>query len=105
MPDQTSLLEALSAAAITSALALTAAAIIAAAASLLFGVGRTKRPALAYAGTVLSVGLGFLAGCAWLGVRPHWPPREDQDRLVLILFPAVMGVEIVAALGSVLKIS
>jgi hypothetical protein len=96
MPNQISLLEALAAAAFTSALALTAAAIIAAAALLLFGAGRTKRTALAYVGTILSVGLGFFAGCAWIGVRPHWPPGEDQDRLLLILYPSAMIVELLA---------
>src|SRR5712692_5860979 len=49
-------------------------------------------------GGVLSVSVGFFAGCWWLGVRPHWPPLEDQDRLLLILLPAVIVVELVAAL-------
>jgi len=56
---------------------------------------RSKRTAV---GGVLSVGVGFFAGCWWLGIRPHWPPLEDQDRLLLILFPAVIVVEIAAAL-------
>src|SRR5260370_2976106 len=47
---------------------------------------------------VLSVSVGFVAGCWWLGVRPHWPPLEDQDRLLLILLPAVIVVEIAVAL-------
>ncbi|SRR5579883_281585 len=86
MPDRLILLEAMA-----------AAAIMAAAALFLFSLGRTKRPALASAGTILSIGLGFLAGCRWLGVQPHWPPREDQDRLLLILFPSMMLAEIIAA--------
>jgi hypothetical protein len=85
MPDQISLLQALSAAAVTAAAVL-----------LLCGLGRKNRPALATVGTVLGVGLGFCAGCAWLGIRPHWPPREDQDRWLLILFPSVIIVEILA---------
>src|SRR6266568_3210878 len=56
---------------------------------------RLRRTAV---GGVLSVSVGFLAGCLWLGAQPHWPPREDQDRLLLILFPAVIAVELVAAL-------
>ena len=56
---------------------------------------RLRRTAV---GGVLGVGAGFFAGCWWLGVRPHWPPREDQDRLLLVLFPAVIAVELVAAL-------
>jgi hypothetical protein len=75
------------------------AAVSAAVALLLFGwpwrAPRTRRIAV---GAVLSVSVGLLAGYWWLGVRPHWPPQEDQDRLLLILFPAVILVEVVAAL-------
>src|SRR5439155_2701424 len=49
-------------------------------------------------GGVLSVSVGFFVGCWWFGVRPHWPPLEDQDRLLLILLPAVIVVELLAAL-------
>jgi len=78
--------------------ALAAAAVLAAAVVLLCGwPWRAPRPARAALGCVLGVGLGFCAGCWWLGLRPHWPPREDQDRLLLLLFPAVIGVELVAA--------
>src|SRR6266566_705480 len=66
---------------------------------LLFGwpwrAPRLRRTAV---GGVLSVSVGFLAGVWWLRVRPQWPPREDQDRLLLVLFPAVIIVELVAAL-------
>lgn len=86
MPDRISLLEASCTAAITAAVVL-----------LLCSLGRKKRPAVVSAGTALGVALGFLAGCFWLGVRPHWPPREDQDRLLLILFPGAVAVELVAA--------
>src|SRR5258708_2074491 len=54
----------------------------------------------AAAGGVLGVGLGYYAGVWLLGLRPHWPPREDQDRLLFILFPAVIAVEIVAAFAG-----
>jgi hypothetical protein len=77
--------------------ALTVAAVTAAAVALLGALVLKHRPSLAAAGMVLGVGLGFFAGCAWLGIRPHWPPREDQHRLLLILFPSVILVELVAA--------
>ncbi len=88
MPDPIVILEALGAAA------------VAAAALVVLGawLGRTSHPAWASAGGVLGVGLGFLAGCWVLGVRPHWPPQEDQDRLLLILWPAILGVELAAAI-------
>jgi hypothetical protein len=47
---------------------------------------------------VVSVGLGFAVGCWWLDIRPNWPPQEDQDRLLFILLPAVVVVEMLAAL-------
>jgi hypothetical protein len=75
---------------------LAAAGLIAAAVALLFALASKRRPAWSAAGMVLGVGLGLAAGCAWLGVRPHWPPREDQDRLLLVLIPAVVIVEIAA---------
>lgn len=77
--------------------ALAAAALVAAAAQFLLGFRRGENSAWRGAGSVLAVGLGMLAGCACLGVRPHWPPREDQDRLLLFLLPAVITVELAAA--------
>src|SRR5438132_1928950 len=66
---------------------------------LLFGwPWRSPKPTRTAVGAVLGVSVGFFAGCWWLGVRPQWPPLEDQDRFLLILFPAVMVVELVAAL-------
>jgi hypothetical protein len=50
-------------------------------------------PRLASLGSVLGVATGFYVGCMILGVKAHWPP-EDQERWLLILFPAALGVEI-----------
>jgi hypothetical protein len=61
---------------------------------------RTVRPGLAAAGSALGVGLGFYVGYWLLGLRPHWPPREDQDRFVFFLFPAIIVVELVAAFSG-----
>lgn len=47
-------------------------------------------------GAVPGTVLGFFAGCAWLGLWPRWPPREDLDRFLLILIPAVAVVELAA---------
>jgi hypothetical protein len=49
------------------------------------------------AGWVLGVGAGFFLGCWMLGIRPHWPPREDQDRLLALVLPAILVVEVLAA--------
>ena len=88
MPDPFVILEAMIAA------ALTAAAVL-----LLCGwPWRKPHPARASAGSVLAVCLGFFAGCCLLGVRPSFSLREDQDRLLLVLFPAILVVELVALL-------
>jgi hypothetical protein len=43
--------------------------------------------------------VGFFVGCCrLLGRWPHWPPREDQDRLLLLVLPAVIVVELAAAI-------
>ena len=49
-------------------------------------------------GEVIAIGIGLAAGCWWLGAQPHWPPREDLDRLLLIVLPAAGAVEIFVAL-------
>jgi hypothetical protein len=77
-----------------------AAAVLSAAVVLLFCAWpwRKSHPARTSIGWVLGVAMGFSVGCWLLGLHPNWPPREDQDRLLLILFPALIGVEL---LGSV----
>jgi hypothetical protein len=58
---------------------------------------RSPHPVRARIGGVLGVGGGILAGVWWLGMPPNWPPREDHDRLLLVLVPAVMAVEVLIA--------
>jgi len=84
MPDLLTLIIALAAAGFTAALLLA------------LGHLPWRQPARVAVGWVLGVALGFALGCALLGIRPHWPPREDQDRLLLLLLPAVVVVELAA---------
>jgi hypothetical protein len=58
---------------------------------------RAPRSARVLAGAVLGPGIGFYLGMLRLRPVPHWPPKEDQDRLLLILLPAVLVVETLAA--------
>lgn len=75
-----------------------AAALVAAALVLVCGwPWKAPHPARVSAGGAAGVGLGLAIGAWLLGVVPHFPPREDQDRLLLILLPAVILVEMVAA--------
>jgi hypothetical protein len=60
---------------------------------------KSPRPRLANAGSAIGVGVGFLVGCLILGLTPHWPPREDVDRWLLFLLPAVIGAEAISAVA------
>ena len=84
---------------------LTAMAVAAAVASvllLIFGwPWRTKPIPQVDAGWVLGLGAGLFLGCWLLGNRPHWPLREDQDRLLGLVLPAVVFVELLAAFSRV----
>jgi hypothetical protein len=83
-------------------LAVAAAALVPAAAVLLFGwPWRRSRPWPAAAGGLLGVAAGLAAGCWLLEVRPHWPPREDYDRLLFVLLPVVLDIELLLVLGQV----
>jgi hypothetical protein len=82
--------------------ALLAAAGLAAGGVLLAGLPwRAPRPAPASAGWVLGVGAGLLLGCWLLGQWPRWPPREDQDRFLLLVLPAAALAELVAGFPAV----
>src|SRR5262249_21175137 len=93
MPDRVLILQAMAGAAL-------------AAAALLLLAGwpwRAPRPWRTSVGGVLGVGLGVYLGFWWVGRQAHWPPREDQDRLVFLLFPAAVGVELVGAFPGRLR--
>jgi len=74
--------------------ALTAAALVSA---LSWAAGRWAGLGAGWAWS-LAVGLGFYLGLAILGVRPRWPIREDQDRFLELLLPAILAVEAVRRL-------
>jgi hypothetical protein len=52
-------------------------------------------------GWVLAVTGGFLAGTLLLGLGPRWPAKEDRDRFLLVLLPAALVVELIAAFPRV----
>ena len=61
----------------------------------------TTGPAWVDIGWVLGLAAGFFLGCWVLGNRPHWPLRDDLDRLFIVVLPAVVLVELLAALKGV----
>jgi hypothetical protein len=85
------LLKALGAAAVAAALVLFAIAQP-------WSKSSTGRTDLAW---VLAIGTGFYLGCWILGLLPHWPPRDCAGRLLLVVFPAALAVEGVAALPKI----
>jgi hypothetical protein len=90
MPDPIRILEAMALAALVAAVFLLA-----------FGFPwRAPSPARARIGGVLGTAGGILAGCWWMDALPNWPPREDHDRLLLILLPAIAAAEIIIAAAS-----
>jgi hypothetical protein len=68
---------------------------------------RTGRPwrapdsALLSIGWLLAVAGGFVTGVLVLGLGPRWPPKEDRDRFLLVLLPAAVLVESIAAFPRV----
>jgi len=90
MPDPIRILEAMG-----------LATLVAGAFVLSFGLPwRTPKPARARIGGVLGLAMGIITGCWRMDALPNWPPREDHDRLLLLLLPLVTAVEIVIAVTS-----
>jgi hypothetical protein len=52
-------------------------------------------------GWALGVGLGFALACLVVGVPVSWPPHRDQGRLLMVIWPAVVLVECLAAVPRV----
>ncbi len=91
MPDPVVILKAMSMAAALAAVILG-----------IFGWrGRTGQPAWLNAGWALSVAAGFYLGCWVLGIWPHWPPREDLDRLLVVVTPVAVAVELFSAFPKI----
>lgn len=93
MPDPTLIFEALA----------LAAGIVAAAVLLTRWPWRKPAATRTAINALLGVLLGVYLGCWWLGLMPHWPPREDQDRFLLLLLPAVALIEIIGTLDDRLR--
>ena len=49
----------------------------------------------------MGLGAGFYAGCWALDIRPHWPRGEVLDRLLTLVVPAVLAVELLSAFPRV----
>jgi hypothetical protein len=57
---------------------------------------RTSAPARKKLGWIWGTAIGSAVGFWILGFRPAWPPRVDQDRFLLLVFPAALLVESIA---------
>lgn len=82
------------------ALASAVAGVAAALGVLLFGwPWQSPRPRWAASGWIVGLMVGVAIGAAILDALPDWPPDEDQDRLLLLVLPAVALVELAGAVG------
>jgi hypothetical protein len=91
MPDPITILSAMGAALVASAVAL----------HLSGWRGRKTGTAAVDIGWVMGAGAGFLLGCCMLGKVPHWPPVEDRDRLLFLVLPAVVVIELLGTFPKV----
>jgi hypothetical protein len=62
---------------------------------------RSPHPGRAGVAGVVGPGAAFFLGAGLIESWPRWPPAEDQDRFLLILLPAVLLVEGIAAVPRV----
>jgi hypothetical protein len=91
MPDKTTLLQVLR-------LSAGVAFVLAAMARIAFGwLWRTAPAAWRGLGGAVAVGVALFAGAWTLGLKPKWPPVEDQDRYLAVLLPATLVVASLAA--------
>jgi hypothetical protein len=80
-------------------LAVLAAAGTSAAVMLVLGwPGRSASPARINAARVAGIGAGMAAGYAVLKLEPEWPPASGLDRFLIIVLPAVIGIELLATI-------
>jgi hypothetical protein len=78
--------------------AFAAAGVLSLALTLLFGA--SPRAKIAAGGAVLAVVVAVYAGLWILGLRLHVPPREDLDRLLLVVLPGAAIAEAIAAASA-----
>jgi hypothetical protein len=63
-------------------------------------VGRWSRPGVAAAGAAVAVLVAVCAGAWVLDLLPRVPPTADLDRLLLIVLPAAVAAEVLAAIAG-----
>lgn len=80
----------------------------AAAALVVFPFGRLQGPASAACANVagvLAITVGVVSGFLAMGLRPAWPPANGLDRLLTIILPAAIVIELVASFPRVPRVS
>lgn len=60
-----------------------------------WSVPHRRRTSLGY---LLGMASATVVACRLLMVRPHWPPRVDQDRFLFVVLPSLFCVELAATL-------
>lgn len=88
MPDPVLYLKSMGVAAIVSAIVVLAMAML----------RRTVSSTWLNSASVLAMGLGLALGCNFLEMRWTWPPVKGLDRLLMIVMPMALGIELIAGL-------
>ena len=72
------------------------AAVVAAAVACIAWPWRHCHPWYFSGAGAFGTGAALVVGAYLLGVTPNWPPGEDLDRLLIVVVPGVVAVELVA---------
>jgi len=48
--------------------------------------------------SVAAIGLGLAVGYSWMSLQPAWPPANGLDRLLALVIPVALGIELIAGL-------
>lgn len=91
MPESLLYLKAMGAAAIVSVLVVL----------LIAGVRRPASSTRLNSACILGMGLGLVAGFHVMALKMAWPPVQGLDRFLTIVFPTLLGIELIAGLQSV----
>ena len=63
-----------------------------------------KRPAGVLrnaAAGILGIALALIVGGHFLSLSPHWPPKDGLDRLLFVVLPVAMAIELLAAVPKI----
>jgi hypothetical protein len=67
----------------------------------LLALGKSNRATWLNAAAMLALGFGLVGGFAQLDLQLNWPPISALERLLLLVLPSTMAIELVASFAKV----